>query len=96
MRRPPRLLLLLLALLLTAGWAAPGEARPAADPAPKRGAHSALQPRLQEGGMLRLIVRLNLGFTPEGRLSALSARLQRGGGHRARARPTGGQQQGKG
>src|SRR4030042_1004818 len=85
LRPPPRPLRLLLALLLTAGWAAPGEARPAADPAAKRAAYSALQPRLQEGGMLRLIVRLNVGFTPEGRLSSLSARLQRQGIGRALA-----------
>ena len=35
--------------------------------------------------MLRLIVRLNVGFTPEGRLSSLSARLQRQGIGRALA-----------
>ncbi len=44
MRSPHRILLLFLALLLIAGWAAPGEARPAAD---KRAAYAALLPRLR-------------------------------------------------
>ena len=67
MRRSARFSLLLIALLLTAGWAAPGEAR---SPAAKRAAYAALLPRLQEAGTLRLIVQLNVGFAPEGRLSA--------------------------
>jgi subtilisin len=78
-----RILLILLALALAA-WAAPGEARvPTEVQAAKAQAYQDLQPRLQTDGTARVIVRLNVGFAPEGRLSALSARLQRGGIFRA-------------
>ncbi|MCJ7708029.1 MAG: S8 family serine peptidase, partial [Anaerolineales bacterium] len=77
-RRLPRgLPLLILALVLIPGWAAPVSASPAATQAAKAAAYQAILPRLQQGDTARVIVRLNVPFRAEGGLGPSRAQDQR-------------------
>ena len=77
-RRIPRgLPLLILALVLIPGWAAPVSASPAAAQAAKAAAYQAILPRLQQGDTARVIVRLNVPFRAEGGLGPSRAQGQR-------------------